>query len=160
MSADTSTEVRVREENWLPILELSVEEVFEIMLGCRAQPAVQATRPIHAEFTALVGLAGALCGVLTVGCDAQTARQIARCLLGEIVESEEQVCNALGEICSMIAGNFRNKLTGLDGRCLLSVPTVVSGGRYNFHSLANGDRIETCMFFEGFPVVIRLELHG
>jgi outer membrane protein OmpA-like peptidoglycan-associated protein len=108
MNVDTSAAVRSHEENWLPILELSIEEVFEIMLGCRAKPAPRSERPIHGEFTAMVGLAGALCGVLTVGCDAQTARQIAKCLLGEIVESEAQVCDALGEICNMIGGNFES----------------------------------------------------
>ena len=159
MSVDTSAAVRAHEENWLPVLELSVEEVFEIMLGCRARPA-KSGHPIHAEFTAMVGLAGALCGVLAIGCDAQAARQIAKSLLGNIVESEAQVCDALGEICNMIAGNFKNKLTGLDGRCMLSVPTIVSGGEYHFRSLANGDLLETCMLFEDFPVAVRLELHS
>ena len=108
MSVDTSAAVRAHEEDWLPILELSVEEVFEIMLGVRATPAAKPGPEVNAEFTAMVGLAGALCGVLAIGCDAQTARQIAKCLLGEIVESEEQVSDALGEICNMVAGNFES----------------------------------------------------
>lgn len=160
MSVDTSAMVRSREEEWLPILELSVEEVFEIMLGCRAKPAPMPCTPITAEFTAMVGLAGSLCGVLAIGCDAETARQVAKCLVGNIADSEEQVCDALGEICNMVAGNFKNKLTGLDGRCMLSVPTIISGGEYNFRSLANGDLLESCMTFENFPVAIRLELHS
>jgi hypothetical protein len=108
MSVDTSAVTRSREEEWLPILELSVEEVFEIMLGCRAKPAPKPAQPITAEFTAMVGLAGSLCGVLAIGCDAETARQIAKCLLGDIADSEEQVCDALGEICNMVAGNFES----------------------------------------------------
>jgi hypothetical protein len=38
MSTDTSFITRSHEENWLPVLELAVEEVFEIMLGSRVKP--------------------------------------------------------------------------------------------------------------------------
>jgi chemotaxis protein CheX len=157
---DTSAAVRAHEENWLPILELAVEEVFEIMLGCRAKPALKPGSAVKAEFTAMVGLAGALCGVLVLACDGQAARQIARSLLGDIANSEAHVSDALGELSNMVAGNFKNKLTGLDGHCMLSVPTVISGGGYTFRSLAAGDMLDTCMLFEGFPVAVRLELHN
>ena len=38
MTTDTSFATRYREEDWLPVLELAVEEVFEIMVGCRVKP--------------------------------------------------------------------------------------------------------------------------
>jgi len=105
VSTDISFATRAQEENWLPILELAVEEVFEIMLGCRVKPA-SSEHVVNGEFTAMVGLAGALCGVLTVGCDAKTAHQVAKSMLGDTAKSEEEVGDALGEICNMIAGNF------------------------------------------------------
>jgi hypothetical protein len=110
MSVDTSLPARSREENWLPVLELAVEEVFEIMLGCRIKPLAKEDRPsTSGEFTAMVGLAGAMCGILTFSCNPQTAREVAKCMLGpEIADSEEQVSDALGEICNMIAGNFES----------------------------------------------------
>lgn len=108
----------------------------------------------------MIGLAGSLCGVLTVCCGAQTAKQLAKCMLGDIVTSEDQVADALGEICNMVAGNFKNKLTGMDGRCMLSVPTIIRGGEYEFHSLADGETLEVCVLFEGAPVAVRLELHS
>jgi hypothetical protein len=60
----------------------------------------------------------------------------------------------------MIAGNFKNKLTGLDGPCLLSVPAVVTGRAYRFHSMAGGDSLEIALLFESTPLVIRLDLHA
>ncbi len=39
MNLAVSAAVRAHEENWLPILVLSVQEVFEIMVGCHAKPA-------------------------------------------------------------------------------------------------------------------------
>jgi len=162
MNAESTTAVHPRPENWLAILELSVQEVFEIMLGCQVEPlGKDEEQPRSGEFTAMVGLAGALCGILTVCCGAEAAKHIATRMLGpEIANSEGQVWDALGEICNMIAGNFKNKLAGMDGRCMLSVPTVISGGEYSFHSLADGDSMSTVLLFQGLPVIVRLELHS
>ncbi len=160
MTTDVTLATRSREEDWLPVLELAVEEVFEIMVGYRVKPVAQAAHRPKGEFTAMVGLAGALCGILTVCCDAQTAGQVAKCMLGDTAKSEEEVADALGEICNMIAGNFKNKLAGTDDRCMLSVPTVISGGEYNFYSLADGNFMETVMLFEGAAVAVRLQLNS
>ncbi|MFZ0686397.1 MAG: chemotaxis protein CheX [Terriglobales bacterium] len=160
MSTDTSFAARSHEENWLPVLELAVEEVFEIMLGCRVKPVTASAHEPNSEFTAMVGLAGALCGILTVCCDAETAGGLAKSMLGETAASEDQVADALGEICNMIAGNFKNKLAGTDEHCMLSVPTVVSGEEYCFRSMAEGTSMETAMIFEGAPVTIRLQTKG
>ena len=108
----------------------------------------------------MVGLAGSLCGVLTIRCDAKTARQVAKCMLGEMADSEQQVADALGEVCNMITGNFKNKLAGADERCMLSVPTVISGQEYNFRSMADGNSMDTVLLFQGAPVAIRLQLQG
>jgi len=158
MSTDTSFVARSHEENWLPVLELAVEEVFEIMLGCRVKPMAQSEQVPSREFTAMVGLAGALCGILTVCCDAKTAGEVAKRMLGDTADSQQQVADALGEVCNMIAGNFKNKLAGTDGRCMLSVPTVISGGEYSFHSLAEGTSLEAVLLFEGAPIAVRLQL--
>ena len=160
MSTDTSFVTRSRVENWLPVLELAVEEVFEIMLGTQVKPVPLAENAPKGEFTAMIGLAGALCGILTVCCDAKTAGQIARKMLGDTVNSAEEVGDALGEICNMIAGNFKNKLAGTDERCLLSVPSVVSGGEYTLHSMAEGNSVETVLLFEDAPVAVRLQLQS
>jgi chemotaxis protein CheX len=95
-----------------------------------------------------------------VSCDAKTAAQIAKSMLGDTAQSMEEVGDALGEICNMIAGNFKNKLAGTDERCMLSVPTVVSGEEYSFHSLADGNSVETVLLFEGAPVAVRLQLQS
>ena len=159
MSAAGGLAKRSHEENWLPILELAIQEVFEIMLGCRVQPVAPSEHTANAEFTAMVGLAGSLCGILTVCCDAKATYQIATRMLGDAVGSEEQAADALGEICNMITGNFKNKLAGTDEQCVLSVPSVINGGKYTFRSLAEGNSIETALLFEGAPVFIRLQLH-
>ena len=161
MSTDISRVERSHEENWLPILELAVEEVFEIMLGCRVKPMRNAEQRATEGCTAVVGLAGALCGMLTFSCSPKTARAVAQGMLGaEVAASEEQVSDALGEICNMIAGNFKNKLTGTDGCCMLSLPTVIKGAEYSLHSMADGENLKTVMLFGDAPVAVTLQLHG
>jgi chemotaxis protein CheX len=160
MSTDTTFVTRSHEENWLPILQLAVEEVFEIMLGSRVKPATQPEHQPNGELTAMIGLAGSLCGILTVRCDTKTAFQVAKSMLGDAAKSEEEVADALGEICNMIAGNFKNKLAGTDERCMLSVPTVITGGEYSLHSLAEGNSMEAVLLFEDAPIAVRLQLQS
>ena len=163
MTAGAPAAVRPRQEEWLPILELAAHEVFAIVLGSElgigTQPESEASS--REQFTAMVGLAGSLRGVVTFSCGALSANQIAACMLGsEVACTEEQVWDAVGEICNMIAGNFKNKLIGFDGSCLLSVPAVVTGRAYRFHSLAGGESAQTVLLLEGAPLVIRLDLHA
>jgi outer membrane protein OmpA-like peptidoglycan-associated protein len=109
MSTGTSPRARSHEENWLPVLELAVEEVFEIMVGQKVTPAQKSEAHRPGGFTAMVGLAGGLCGILTISCDRTAAQAVAKSMLGpEITESEEQISDALGEICNMVAGNFES----------------------------------------------------
>ena len=158
MNPDTAFAKPSLEENFLPILERATQDVFEIMLGCQVTCAAPSEHKLKGGLTAIVGLAGALCGVVTVCCAARTAGQIAKGMLGDTAESEGQAVDALGEMCNMIAGNFKNKLAGTDERCMLSVPSVISGAEYRFHSLVDGSSMETVVLFEDTPVAVRLQL--
>jgi chemotaxis protein CheX len=72
----------------------------------------------------------------------------------------ENVQDAFGEVCNMIAGSFKAKIAGLADGCALSVPTVISGKDYALHSLANGERYEVIFSFEGNPLSVTLDLHS
>ena len=65
--------------------------------------------------------------------------------------------DAVGEICNMVAGNFKNKISGMGDGCMLSVPTVITGGDYSVHSMVN-ENIHVTLLFEGEPVVLSLEI--
>jgi outer membrane protein OmpA-like peptidoglycan-associated protein len=108
MKTENSFVARSHEENWLPVLELAVEEVFGIMLNCKVKPEPKGTHTPVTEYTGMVGLAGALSGVLTVCCSGKTAQGIAKGMLGDAATSDEEVADALGEVCNMIAGNFES----------------------------------------------------
>lgn len=147
-------------QSWLPLLQVAAEEVFEIMLGTKLEAAAEG-QTTSSEITSMVGLAGQLCGVLTLRCSASTAKLMACKMLGpEAEQADQQMWDAMGEICNMVAGNFKNKLTGLSDHCMLSVPTVITGGDYSFHSLADAGALEITVLFDQQPVLVSLEIHS
>lgn len=148
-------------EGWSAMLEDSTREVFEIMLGSQLVPVEMAGEVTQTDLTGIVGMAGNLTGVLSIRCTVSAAARMASLMLGtETSEVDESVKDALGEVCNMIAGNFKSKVKELSEGCLLSVPTVISGADYHLYSLANGDRVVVALSFEGRPVSIILDIHN
>jgi chemotaxis protein CheX len=141
-------------------MELATKEVFELMLGAELKPA-PAEDANSFDITAMVGLAGQLCGVLTLRCKRDTAAKMARKMLGTLPPTDSQdVKDAFGEVGNMIAGNFKNKISGMADACMLSVPTVITGSDYSVHSLADSDGLEVRQLFEGSPFQVMLEIHS
>jgi chemotaxis protein CheX len=143
-----------------PMLELSVREVFQIMLGCKIEAGAESAEAEKFDFTSMVGLAGQLTGVVTLRCSSEAAAMMASMMLGtKVGEGDQQLWDATGEICNMVAGNFKNKLSGVSDSCMLSVPTVITGGDYTFHSLADGSELQIHLSFENLPMVVALQLN-
>jgi len=153
--------VEASQPGWVAVLELAAQEVFELMLG---SPLPVISEPIAEDgldITAMVGLAGRLCGVLTIRCSTQTAAKLASKMLG--VQDEKaapDLWDALGELCNMIAGNFKNKIPGLGDGCMLSLPTLITGGDYRCHSLGHSNILPVNFWFDGERIMTTLEIHS
>jgi len=147
-------------ENWIPLIEVAAREVFELMLGC--QLSIEATADeSDLGVTSMVGLAGQLCGLLSIRCNEKAATLMTSKMLGVALDQVgPEVSDALGEICNMVAGNFKNKIAGLSDGCMLSPPTVITGSDYDLHSLADSPGLEVRMLFEGMPLTISLQIHS
>jgi chemotaxis protein CheX len=146
--------------NWVPLIELASKEVFELMLGAELKPQVDDVSSAF-DITAMVGLAGQLCGLMSIRCDRATAANMASRMLGsQPAPDSQETKDAFGEIGNMVAGNFKNKVTGMGDGCMLSVPTVVTGSDFSVHSLTDSDAVEIRQLFEGAPFVITLEIHS
>lgn len=141
-------------------MELATREVFEMMLGCHLAVPEVAADGSH-DTTSVVGLAGKLCGTLTVSCGAKSATLMASKMLGvQVVDGSPEVSDALGEVCNMVAGNFKNKIPGLGDGCMLSVPIVITGKNYSTHSVASSAVLDLRLLFEGALFFIRLQIRG
>lgn len=152
--------VRSRKE-WTALLSTATKEVFEIMLGAHLECLEAGLSVMSRDFTAMIGLAGSLCGVVSLRCSSEVAYSLARLMLADDAPvSEDSVRDAFGEICNMVAGNFKAKIAGMADGCMLSVPTVITGKDLVIYSLTNGDSIQVEFLLEGKPLELTLNLHS
>ena len=168
MTIMTQSSVQKRvplDPGWKPVLECAALEVFEMMAGTRLtpyvppalDPAVETIPERRSEQTAMVGMGGALCGMTTIRCSAETAIGLASKMAGdEAAKDPNIVGDALGELCNMVAGNFKAKVTSLADHCMLSVPTVISGDDYVIQSAEPSDALHVILSFDGSPVRVSL----
>jgi len=153
----TAEQTAALRESWRGSLRVSAQEVFSMMVGAEITQA-DAKAKVTAEVTGMVGIAGELSATFTLRCSAHSATRIAAQMLGVAAEeAATQQYDAIGEICNMVAGQFKAKI-GLEGQCMLSVPTIVSGKSYELHSRADYDRLEMPMLYEEEPLWLTLDI--
>jgi chemotaxis protein CheX len=158
VSANTITVAPDTIQQWGSLLELAAREVFQMMVGGDLQP--DPDDGAVTDVTAMIGLAGQLCGLVTIQCSSAGAGQIASAMLGtEVTGIDDGALDALGEICNMIAGNFKAKISGLADGCVLSVPTVIRGSDYELHAVGQGLSVNTDQSYNGCPLHIGLSVH-
>lgn len=149
------------QEGWAPLLELALREVFELMLGSQLTLPANNEEPMPREVTAMVGLAGKLCGLVGVHCSGKCAALMTSKMLGVPLDKVgADMSDAMGEISNMVAGNFKNKISGLGDGCMLSPPTVITGTDYSMYSLADSPALEVRVMFENMLIVISLQIHS
>jgi len=148
-------------ESWPPLLALAAQEVFSLMLGSRLVPAREPFAEQELAIASIVGLAGQLCGVISIRCSPKSAALMAAKMLGvDTREAGPEMWDAVGEVCNMIAGNFKSKIVGMGDACMLSVPTVIAGADYRLRTLANSGKTNIHLLFEGLPLIVSIEVHN
>jgi chemotaxis protein CheX len=159
-SANEMLAAKGRHEEWAALMEVAAREVFELMMGCKLT-VPETPSATNLGITSMVGLAGKLCGVLSVRCDGKSAALMTSKMVGVDVDKVgAEMSDALGEVCNMVAGNFKNKISGLGDSCMLSPPTVITGSDYRMHFTADSPGVELNLLFESMPIVITLQIHG
>lgn len=149
------------ETTWKTILECAAVEVFEMMAGVRPTVTPALPESFRGAKTAMVGMAGALCGITTISCSSELAAKLASLMLGDSSDSNSSAASdALGELCNMVAGNFKAKISGLADHCMLSVPTVITGEDYSMEPQEPSETITANVMLEGNPISISLIVHS
>jgi chemotaxis protein CheX len=139
MSGEMEANISVSKVTDAIYLNQAVEEVFGLMLGVAVEVLNEAflTEDATATMTAMVGLAGAISGTCAMLVGSEAGIHMASCMAGtELDTVDETVLDGLGEITNMLAGAWKAKIPELNGACMLSVPTVVTGTQYEVHRKA------------------------
>lgn len=103
----------------------------------------------------MVGMAGVLCGMTTIHCSTDTAIRLASKMAGTEAAKDSNIVNdAMGELCNMVAGNFKPKFTSLADHSMLSVSTVITGENYALQSAEPSESLQVSLLFESSPIQI------
>jgi len=138
-------------------LDLSVEEVFHMMLGAACVSLEERPAQEAETITAVVGFGGLLSGACVFRSGSSAALGIAARLTGmEFVEIDDTVKDAIGEVCNMLAGAWKGRVPDLSANCGLSIPAVITGSNYHIHVQAPEFKLHHVYRFEqsAFEVTI------
>lgn len=115
-----------------PFIE-SIDSVFEMMLDLHPKRngiKLGAGDGKNSALTSLVGISGAVTGVVVLRFPELTARHVASRMLGsDIHEINAEVVDAVSELVNMVAGSAKAKFA-YDPPLELGLPTVVEGREY------------------------------
>ena len=121
-------------------LLVSSQEVFNSMISeniefCENEQGIKGD-----SFLGSITFKGNLEGCLAICCSVPCAKTIALKMLAmEPSEklSEEEICDALGEVTNMVMGNVKSRLQNTISNMAVSIPTVVTGQKLQ-NSLGEG----------------------
>lgn len=107
------------------------KEVFETMIFMDLEETSEPGQQIEGDsFLGSITFTNSIEGCLAIRCSVPCAKTIAANMLGvdtpeEI--TEEEVCDALGEVTNMVMGSVKSRLQTDGGELLVSIPTVTRG---------------------------------
>jgi chemotaxis protein CheX len=122
----------------IELADVAVAEIFKLMFGYDIEMIDVSLLPLGPQLeerTAIVGFSGSMRGSCQIRMSTSAARSIATAMLGDSLEDDDNnsVNDALGELCNMLAGGWKNGISELSSACALSPPTVISGSDYKVH---------------------------
>jgi CheY-specific phosphatase CheX len=140
---------------WSAVLQETILEVFSTMVGAAVTTEPTDVLLAAAQLTGIVGLAGAIRANFILPCSHAASTKLSSQMLGnppDDPDSRKASADALGEICNI------NAQACLGDACKLSVPTIVVGQDYKFHSARMFQKLELAVSYEGEELLATLEI--
>ena len=106
------------------------QEVFTTMISGNVEPCDSHQAIEGDSFLGSITFKGGLEGCLAMCCGDDCAKTIAAKMLAMDSSeelSEEEICDAFGEVTNMIMGSVKARLQDTTGEISISIPTVVRG---------------------------------
>lgn len=102
------------------------------------EPLLEPVKKFYGTITGIVGFAGSYSGILAIHCPRDLSLHIASKMLDvEVVEMNNDVNDAMGEIANVIGGDVKHIFSPKGGDISLSIPTVIYGSEYSMSSSAS-----------------------
>jgi len=120
-------------------MDETVCEIFMVMLGIEIHPCAgglkSADPDADPDQTAIIGFAGVISGLCEIRLSLPASIIVTSAMLGgiDVTEQTELICDAIGELCNLVAGGWKDRLPELSHSCSLTIPTVIEGEMYRVH---------------------------
>jgi len=133
--AETLQHLNTNEDDLIRRCIKDVRAVFTDMVGVEDLMHLPLQIDVTTHFkdclTAMVGLAGTYNGLVSVHVPCPLAMSFTSLMLdSEVMEINDDVNDALGEIANMISGSFKQHLSKGGADIHLSTPSIVNGADY------------------------------
>ena len=117
----------------------AVEDVFDTMLSMNISriPPDEVKTNGYPQIVGTVSVAGTIMGNVNVHLNNKFARNITAAMLGmsvDDIDSDEEVQDAIGEVCNMVGGNLKSRLCDAGFECELSIPSITAGSDFRIES--------------------------
>lgn len=140
----------------------ATEEIFSsmVMLGTTPGPAfVRSDAPLVDSVSGIIRLDGAYCGLLAIHLPTQSALEVSGSFLDlHLDEVGEDVCDAVGELANMLAGNVKAVLDPSGSGIQLSMPETIFGDEYIFERSSGGTNICVPFYLDNGEFTVELQL--
>src|SRR5215469_15636565 len=128
-----------------------IVEVFSMMVGAAVTTAPADAPLAPAQLTGIVGIAAAIRENCILQCSHAASTKLSSQTPGILPDDPDfrkASAAALGEICNPVAGYCKAKIE-LGNTCMLSVPTIIRGQNYKFHSVRMFPKLALAVWCEG-----------
>jgi chemotaxis protein CheX len=133
INAEILGQLNTTEEQLSKLLDGDVREIFSTMVGLEVSPSetvVTETR-FKNSVTAMVGFVGSYNGMISINTPQKLTMTFASQMLGmDVVQCDDDVFDAIGEIANMLGGSFKHHFVKDGHEVRLSTPSVISGEEY------------------------------
>ncbi len=109
------------------------------------------------DVSAIIGITGDTEGSLSITFSADSIKEVVSRMLGEeVMEINDDVKDAVGELANIISGDARRELEEKGLRLQGSIPTVVAGPRHEIKHIGKGPTIAIPFETDAGPVTVEV----
>ncbi len=140
----------------------SVKEIFSSMIMMDITVSDEnpgESTPLTDSISGIIGLAGLRKGVMAIHLPNSVAMAITGSFLGmEVTEIGEDVEDAVGELANMLGGNVKTILSEKGRDIELSMPSTISGHKYEFQSTKEAEQTTISFVCDAGKFIVELQL--
>lgn len=140
----------------------STQEIFSSMIMLEATPGQPFKRDksvLTDSISGILGMTGSIKGMLAIHLPNETALAVTTAFLGmDVVEIDEDVRDAVGELANMLGGSIKNILDPAGSDIKLSMPTAIYGQEYSIDCIAEAEGATVPFALQGKTFLVELQI--